>query len=212
MSVRDGVSGPLAPAMSETFPEVEATMRVWMSFLDNWFRVKDQLGAEKFCLADPNIFEFFSFTLLRGDAKTVLKDPYTAVITQSMARKYFKDKDPIGQIVTVEARNFGGEYRVTGVMQDLPSHSTLKMDFVTSTVRNWEPNRVWNTWFETASWQPLWTFVRLREGASPEILADAADEWARTCRTVGGCSARTQGAVYVGVYPGLYWAPRRVGF
>lgn len=177
--VRAGTSGALAPAMEDAFAEVEATMRVWMSFNGAWFRVKNQVSMEKLCVVDPEVFEFFSFTLLKGDSRTALREPFTAVISESMARKYFKYENPIGQVVQVESRVFGGDYRVTGVMQDLPEHSSIKMDFATSTTRSWESNWVWHTWYESASYRPLTTFVRLKAGVSPESLAEKLPDLVR---------------------------------
>lgn len=165
-NVSIGVSGRLGPAVGDAFPEVEAFARLYMNMGGIWFRNENQMSMENFCLADPNIFEFFSLPLVMGDAKTAIQEPFTAVVSESMAHKYFKDRDPIGQMIAVDVRSHRGDYRVTGVMKDLPVQSTLRMDFVTSTVLPGEADRIWNTWYELAAWRSIQTFVKVKAGAS----------------------------------------------
>ena len=165
-NVSIGVSGRLGPAVGDAFPEVETFARLYMNMGGIWFRNENQMSMENFCLADPNVFEFFSFPLVSGDAKTAIQAPFTAVVSESMARKYFKGGDPIGQTITVDERSHRGDYRITGVMKDLPVQSTLKMDFVTSTVLPGEADRIWNTWYELAAWRSIQTFVKVNAGAS----------------------------------------------
>ena len=99
-------------------------MRVYL-IQSVWFRAGNKVDAEGFCLADQHFFEFFSFPLLRGDAKTVLTDPFTAVISESMAERFFEQEDPIGSLITIDSKEYRGDYRVTGVMKDVPAQSTL---------------------------------------------------------------------------------------
>lgn len=158
-----GTSGPLGPNVDEAFPEVDDYLRVFMAQEGVWFRINDQLSMERYCLTDPNMFEFFSFPLLKGDAETVLKEPFTAVISESLARKHFGDQNPVGQIITIESQDHNGEYQVTGVMKDVPEQSTLQMDFVTATVRPGAVERVWNSWHELSWWRPLWFCLHLMD-------------------------------------------------
>lgn len=193
-SISVGVSGQLGPTMAEEFPDVEAYMRIYLAFDSVWFLNSKHVGLEDFCLADPNMFEFFSFVLLKGDAKTVLKKPFTAVISESMARKYFGQENPIGKVITAESGKFGGDYKVTGVMQDFPAHSTLQMDFVTATVQSGEVDKLWNTWYEMSSWRPIQTFVRLNAAASKADLELKLSDLARRNDTRG--DARKTGSKF----------------
>lgn len=165
-----GTSGPLGPAIADALPEIESQIRVYLDLYTVWFRTKKHIGIQKYCVADPHFFEFFSFPLLQGDAKTALKDPFTAVISKSMARRYFDDENPIGQIITVESRDYAGDYRVTGIMKNIPVQSTLKMDFVTATTQAGSTEWAWNTWHEMESWHPIWTFIKVRNGISTTDL------------------------------------------
>jgi len=58
--------------------------------------------------ADENFFQVFSFPFLKGDPNTALKEPNTMVITESTARRYFGDSDPLGK--TIETKSTTGTY------------------------------------------------------------------------------------------------------
>ena len=163
-----GTSGLLGPTMVDELPEVEASMRLWIYTDQVWLRTDKHVSLERFALADPNVFDFFSFPLLMGDSQTIFTDPYTVVISESVAETYFGDENPIGQMIKVENATFGSDYRVTGVMQDLPKYSTIKFDIVTATENRGPREQIWNAWTVLESWRPIENYVRLRAGASPE--------------------------------------------
>jgi putative ABC transport system permease protein len=79
--------------------------------------------------ADSNFFSFFSFRLLRGQPATVLARPFTVVLTETAAKKYFGPADPVGKVLIMDDK-----YRleVTGVTADQPSNSSIRFDFVAS--------------------------------------------------------------------------------
>ncbi len=83
---------------------------------------------------DAEVFEVFDFPLLHGDPLTALQEPHSIVLSESLARQYFGDQDPMGQTIEVM-----GEYNleaqvhtVTGVMEDLPAHTHLPVDALLS--------------------------------------------------------------------------------
>lgn len=91
-------TGPiLAPTMVQQIPGIEDATR-----LNPWplkgvdMRCGDKVFTEhKAIYADSNFFDFFSFTLLQGDAKTVLKEPHTMVLTPAAARRYLEVSQPL---------------------------------------------------------------------------------------------------------------------
>jgi len=87
----------------------------------------DRQFFEKLSPVDPNFFQLLQFKLLKGDPATALARPDTAVISESIARKYFGDEDPIGKTVTVDEVN---TVEITGVMADVPANSHLEFNFV----------------------------------------------------------------------------------
>ncbi|MFV3128813.1 ABC transporter permease [Niveispirillum sp. KHB5.9] len=116
---------PLAAALKESFPEIEKTARVVQS--PTVFKRGDESFSEQVRLVDPDFFRMFDFTFLRGDRMTALDQPNGIVLTQSMAKKYFKDSDPLGQTLEID----GGEpAKVTGVIPDMPSDTHFDLEII----------------------------------------------------------------------------------
>ncbi len=119
------------PLESE-FPEVETTVRL---FSYSW-REKALVAygeksffEDRFFLADPSIFEVFSFDFVKGDARTALKGPDSLVLGESAAGRLFGSEDPMGKVVSV--RNLRrSDMKVTAVVRDLPRNSHFHCDFI----------------------------------------------------------------------------------
>ena len=77
--------------------------------------------------ADTAFFNMFSFPLLRGDASTVLSDPYSIVITESISRRWFGDKDPMGETILV---NGAMNFKITGILADLPDNTDFGFEVI----------------------------------------------------------------------------------
>ena len=121
----------LLPALS-SLPETETGVRVFNPSAWNPFIVKrgDNLFQEtSFYAADSTFFDVFSFVMLKGNPGTALVEPYSVILTESIAKKYFRDEDPLGQTLTI---NGSQDYTVTGVMEDAPSNSLLQFEFICS--------------------------------------------------------------------------------
>ena len=121
-------SAPMAAYMKANFPEVEDMVR-----LDD-ARLLIQRGKQTFqedesMFADSTFFQVFDFTLLRGNPNTALVAPFSIVLTEDAARKYFGSEDPMGQRLRMD-----GEYdlTVTGVMQNMPEKSNFTFDVLLS--------------------------------------------------------------------------------
>ncbi len=122
-------SGPFAEALLNDYPDdINAATRALpenglVSFEDKKF------FEENLLFADANFFEFFSFPLSNGNAKDVLKDANSVVLTQAAAKKYFGDRNPLGEILTVDNQY---QFIVSGVMDEFPTKSSLEFDMVFS--------------------------------------------------------------------------------
>ncbi len=124
----DGTPAPLAPAIKGEVPGIV-----------NYARFSDvpklvcKYGDKVFyetrgLIADPSIFEIFTFPFVQGDPKTALSEPLDIVITETMAKKYFGTEDPVGKTIEVE----GKLAAVKGVIQDIPHNSHIQFDFLSS--------------------------------------------------------------------------------
>jgi putative ABC transport system permease protein len=119
---------PLGPLAKDGIPEIAEAVRV-TAHSRKVFRYQDKMFYEsRGIIVDPAFFKVFSFPFVKGNPETAFRSPADIVMTESMARKYFGDEDPLGETVEVE----GQPAVVTGVMADVPPQSTLQFDFASS--------------------------------------------------------------------------------
>jgi ABC-type antimicrobial peptide transport system permease subunit len=85
--------------------------------------------AEGIAFSETDFFDIFNFPLKQGDKTTVLADPNTAIITETIARKYFGDRDPIGETFCFKNKM---AFTVTGVLEDLPANTDIKSEIFVS--------------------------------------------------------------------------------
>jgi putative ABC transport system permease protein len=119
----------VGPALVRDFTEVVHSSRI---LPPNRVAVKyeDKLFQEaRVAYAENAIFDIFTFPFVSGDPKTALEAPYTVVITESMAKKYFGDADPLGKILRF---NNEQDFSVTGVLKDIPSNSHFRFNMLRS--------------------------------------------------------------------------------
>lgn len=121
------IMGPVGPALAEDISDLESVTRV----RDESKAVKrgNVLFYETVVYADPNFFQTLAFPLASGDPATAISDPNSVVVSQSMAKKYFGDEDPVGQVLIFDGSK---PLTVTAVMKDVPENSHLKLDFLTN--------------------------------------------------------------------------------
>lgn len=129
----------------------------------------DRRFLEKgFYLADSTIFDVFSIPLIAGDAKSALNRPFTVVLTESTAKKYFGVENPIGKSITINNR---WEYQITGIVRDMPKNSHFHADFfgsLTSHVSYW--GEFYKNRHELWGESNFFTYILLREGANLESV------------------------------------------
>ena len=125
----DVTSWAFAPKIKADLPEVESFVRTsGGSFLVRRGNIKFQ--EERSMFADSTFFKVFDFKLLQGDPKTALTAPASIVFTESTAKKYFGNANPMGQTVLITGDAIPA--KVTGIMKDFPENSQIKADMVIS--------------------------------------------------------------------------------
>ncbi len=113
---------PMGPALKLEFSEIKEYVRLF-TLDDVLVRIEDREFLEQdFVFTDSTLFDIFTHHFIYGTPQGALAEPNTAVLNQTLSRKYFGDQDPIGQ--TFEAD--GQTYRVDGVVEDLPENTHMK--------------------------------------------------------------------------------------
>ena len=122
-------AAPTAKTFLRELDQIEEATRVLKGW-DKQVSYKEKIFSENFFMyADSNFFEFFSFELLKGDPHNVLDDSCSVVITETTAKRYFGNENPIGKALSSDE---GRDYMVTGVCADVPANSHFKFDFIAS--------------------------------------------------------------------------------
>jgi putative ABC transport system permease protein len=166
-------TGPgVAHALKEELPEVEAitSLHTPGDFIVSYTAPDNTVVSfeeTEVLSADSNFFRVLNFPLLQGDPKTAFKNFNTLMLTQSTAKKYFGDADAVGKIVRVgtPGDTMINNYEVTGVIEDVPSNSTIQFDVLLSS-KNFNVERMHWSWV----WTQLETFVLLDEAADIESV------------------------------------------
>ena len=165
---RVNTGAPLAPLMKDNLSGIEEAVRFTCFRSDLIGYGENRFIERRFFFADESVFGVFSFPLAQGDPARALNEPFTLVLTQDAARKYFGDLDPINKILTYY---FGGkafDFRVSGVLENIPQTSHLDFDFLASYSSLLS---IVGEYFITKHWDsPTWTYVLLKEGVDPQSI------------------------------------------
>jgi len=154
---------PLGPALRDEFPEIANTTRFTGMRAD--VICDDKRFFERVHFADHSVFDVFTFAFAKGDSETALREPYSVVLTQETAAKYFGDEDPVaaGKVLQIN----GQSYRVTGVLHEIPSNSSIQFQLLAS-ISTFPNKRLINDWDNKLTT----TYVQLPAGISPQNLED----------------------------------------
>ena len=155
---------PLGPELKEKIPEVESVSRILRSSNTLVSHEQTHFLEEEFFWVDPEMLEIFSIPFTSGNPETALNGPFTIVLSQSVAKKYFGDADPMGKTLTVSERY---AFKVTGIFSDMPANSHLVMDVAVPYETYF---RVMNN--DITSWRSnfSYTYVLLHEGSDPQEM------------------------------------------
>lgn len=137
---------------------------------DNFFR-------EDVRLADPAMWDMFSFTFIKGDKKHVFDDVNSIVITDKLAAKYFGNEDPIGKILKINDEHL---FKVTGVIREIPANSSFRFDLcipfeyikkVGYTIDDYG----WNTYYAYVELAPGTDYRKVNEKIRDFLMVKTAD-------------------------------------
>lgn len=119
---------PIAPVLTEYFPDVEATARVYGRNVSitrpNETEAYEESGV---FFADATLFDMFTFDFVKGNPALALKEKFTVIINEEMAKKYFGDANPIGESLVLAGRQ---SFKVTAVVKDFPENSHFRFNML----------------------------------------------------------------------------------
>ncbi len=161
---------PTGPTLAEDYPALIETQVRFFDFQSPTLLITEKESKKEFnepgiLFVDSTFFDVFDYVLLKGNKKTALHQPNSVLLTESAAKRYFGEQDPIGKFLQIEGQL---ELAVTGVMADPPGNAHFTFDFLISfsTLRNFFNGQYPDTWY----WNPCWTYLVLKEGVTPEDL------------------------------------------
>ncbi len=137
-------NAPVGPALQSDFPEVQQVVR-FSGRKSSLIEYKDKrYQQENIFYADSGVFKMFDWPLMAGDPEKALLAPNTLVLTESTAKKYFGDENPMGKTLKMGEE---GNFMVTGIMEDVPPNSHFTFDLLVS-MKSFYSNRqqVYSNW------------------------------------------------------------------
>lgn len=118
----------LGPTLKDQFPELEYSCRI-TSFTSN-IQKEEEEEPEPIYMVDADFFQIFDFKLLEGEAKSVLNNPNSIVITEAIAKKYFGKPRPLEESLSIQIGNDYRNYIIKGIVAKPPSNSSLQFNIL----------------------------------------------------------------------------------
>ena len=165
----------LAYHLANEYPEIISGTRITFSQRDMFEFLADSNSSqyEKFyeenvLIADSSFFKVFDIDLIKGDKTKVLTEPNSIVISESLAKKYFGDNDPIGRILIMNGEE---NLLIKGLMKDIPPNTHFYSDIIISGVGI--------PLFDVNNWRSLdlYSYVLFNENAKPELFDSKLEEF-----------------------------------
>ena len=153
----------LSPTIKDEIPTIVNSCRI-DDMPKFQFKVDEFVDYEtKGLCVDSSFFEIFSFELIKGDIKNIFDDLGNIVITKKFAKKYFGDKNPLGENILIENKEF---LKVTGVLEDIPTNSHLQFDYLASYELMERMRRAKPNWGDFN----FRTYIQINEGSNKDSI------------------------------------------
>jgi putative ABC transport system permease protein len=171
------VQFPLGPTLKDEYPEIEEYTRILRQPGLYFEKGEDSFKEDSMAFTDSTVFKVFTIQFVNGDPQTALREPYTMVISASLARKYFGSTDVIGESMKVLG---GSNYTVVGVFEDLPENVHLRFNGLLSSTTIEE--QIGTERFNDRSAPSFWnvsnyTYVLMAENTTPDMVLDKFPEF-----------------------------------
>jgi putative ABC transport system permease protein len=184
---------PLAASLKQDFPEVLKATRV---------KKNDEVGVvennskrfyeDEIYFVDQDFLEIFSFPLLSGNTSTALVEPFSVLITQEMADKYFGGEEPLGKVIQINEwySEKKQNYQIKGILKNIPENSHFMFDFLVSYNSLYFLKRGGRASVETWSYFEPKTYIKLASSADSKNLEGKFPEFLRKHKAEEAASER----------------------
>ncbi len=171
-SIWGSTPAPTAIFAKKEVPEVEDACRVTEDWNVSVFEYKGKKFTEWHnCTTDASFFRMFTYPLTEGNSEHPFDDAYSVVLSETTAKTFFGEEDPIGKILKGDDKKI---YRVSGVMKDMPANSSIRYNIVFNFQRL-EQQYDTSGYYKSlnANWDQYNydTYVLLKPNASPATAA-----------------------------------------
>jgi len=160
-------ANPLAPTLMTEIPEVESAARLRGKYENLVTYEETNFLLDMIYYVDPEIFEIFTIPLISGSSTDLLTKPKTIVISESAAKKFFKNTDPIGKTLTFDKKS---EYEIVGVAEDMPANSHWDFEILASYSSLRSANDM--NWFSNS---PL-TYIKVQSDTNEKVLVQKIND------------------------------------
>ena len=124
---RDG-NPPFTPLIRNEFPDIEKITRINQYY--GTFKYNENIFNEQNdFFADSNFFDVFTVNVLRGNPKKSLTDPFSVMLTEETAKRYFGNEDPMDKVIRWNSKY---DFKVTGIFRAFPATSHFHPDMLMS--------------------------------------------------------------------------------
>jgi ABC-type antimicrobial peptide transport system permease subunit len=186
ISYDNSVPSPLGENFRNDYTLAEKVARVYTAY-NPLITIKKNDEIAKFrelgglAFAEAGFFEMFNFPLWTGSKQNILSEPRTALVTKRIARKYFGDKDPLGEVLWLENET---AFTITGVLHDLPENTDIRSEIFVS----YSSLQFHDRWLahETAGWggirNGMQCYTLLKPGVTPAEVEQVLQPYVKKFR------------------------------
>ncbi len=123
------VAPPVAPLLLNDFKEIKNITRFLSAGTSSLRYEEKRFNEENVYFADENLFKVFDISVKKGNPAKALNDPYSVMLTEDVAKKYFGNDDPINKVIRMDNQF---DFKVTGIYKNFPSNSHIHPNIMVS--------------------------------------------------------------------------------
>lgn len=174
----------LKEAFESYFNQIENFVRIgWPQSYYVEYEDK-KIYQSKISLVDKDFFNVFSFEWIAGNPKGALDEPYTIVITESVAKKFFGDENPINKTLRITTNAGEATSRITGVIKDMPRNSHFHLNIMIS--MDSAPNVLSRLELNDWGMMSMYSYILMPENTSIESIQKKGKDFTGQMRGDGG--------------------------